>query len=289
MPIIEPAIRPPSEADSFLLQVTTGCSSNSCTFCGAYLQKMFRIKPKQEIDADIDWEKNYSPNTRRIFLMDGDALAIDNKQLLPILNQLDDAFPKLNRISSYVNGYNITKRSDEELQQLAEHKLTLTYMGLESGSQEVLDRCRKRASVEEMVLAVNRMEQAGIKTSVIVLLGLGGKAHSIEHVKGTIEALNAMQPRYLSFLTLMTVPGTALYQDVRERRFVELDAKEYLTEAKAILNGIDLHRTLFMCNHASNYFNLEGRLPKDKGRLLIELEAAIRGEFALKPESLRGL
>lgn len=289
MPIIEPVIRPPAEADSFLLQVTTGCTANNCTFCGAYMDKPFRVKSMVEIAGDIKEEKRLYPETRRVFLMDGDALAVNNSKLLPVLELLNSTFPKLNRIASYANGYNITGRSAMELQQLYDHKLRLLYIGLESGSQAILDRCRKRATVAEMIEAVRRAEQAGIKSSVIVLLGLGGRKDSGLHVRETIAALNQMQPRYLSFLSLMVIPGTPLYQDAQSGQFEELDSLELLRETQAIIAGLELERTIFRSDHASNYLPLEGRFPADKEKLLRILEAALRGQVRLKPEFMRGL
>lgn len=289
MPIIEPVIRPPSEAESFLLQVTTGCSANHCSFCGAYNAKPFAIKSYKEIFSDIEEWHRYYPDTRRVFLMDGDALVIKNDKLLAILEKLNKTFPKLSRISSYANGYNITARSDTELRQLYEHKLSLIYMGLESGSQEILNRCKKRSNVEGMVVAVKRAASAGIKSSVIVLLGLGGRRYSKEHVKDTIIALNKMQPRYLSFLSLMFIPETPLYEEAQKGDFEELSSLELLNEAYDIIQGLKLEKTIFRSNHASNYLALEGRLPHDKDTLLGILQDAMKGEVALKPEFLRGL
>jgi radical SAM superfamily enzyme YgiQ (UPF0313 family) len=289
MPIIEPVIRPPAEADSFLLQVTTGCTANSCTFCGAYMGKPFRVKSMVEIAGDIKEEKRLNPETRRVFLMDGDALAINNSKILPVLELLNHSFPKLNRIASYANGYNITCRSDLELQQLFDHKLRLLYVGLESGSQAILDRRRKRATVAEMIEAVRRAEQAGIRSSVIVLLGLGGRKDSELHVRETIAALNQMQPRYLSFLSLMLIPGTPLFQEAQTGGFEELNSLELLTETQRIIAGLELERTIFRSDHASNYLPLEGRFPADKEKLLLTLEAALRGQVRLKPEFMREL
>jgi len=289
MSIVEPVIRPPAEADSFLLQVTLGCSANSCSFCGAYKSKTFRVKDRKEITADINGYARRYQYTRRVFLMDGDALVLANSKLVPILEELDAAFPRLTRISSYVNGCNITRKNDHELAELYKHKLSLIYMGLESGSQGVLDRCGKSSSVEEMIEAVNKAAKVHIKSSVIVLLGLGGKKHSEEHVKGTIAALNRMQPRYLSFLSLMVIPGTPLAEEARRGEFEELNSTELLKESYEIIKGLDLKKTIFRSDHASNYLALEGSFPKDKIALLNILESAIGGEIRLKPESLRGL
>ncbi len=289
MPIIEPVIRPPAEAHSFLLQVTLGCSADHCSFCGAYKRKTFRVKDFKEVARDIDHYADRHRDTRRVFLMDGDALVLNNKKLLPILKKLEESFPKLSRISSYANGHNITRKSDDDLRELYEHKLRLIYIGLESGSQEILDRCRKTSSAAEMVEVVNRTAKAEIKSSVIVLLGLGGKKHSEEHIAGTIEALNKMQPRYLSFLSLMVIPGTPLAKEVREGWFKELNSTELLREAHDIIDGLKLNKTIFRSNHASNYLPLEGSFPKDKAKLLNILKSAISGDIGLRPEALRGL
>jgi len=288
MPIVEPAIRPPSEAESFLLQVTAGCSSNDCTFCGAYFGKPFRVKPVDEIERDIREGRRLYPGTRRVFLMDGDALALNNRKLLPILESLNQSFPQLSRISSYANGHNITGRSLPELEELCAQKLSLIYMGLESGSQQVLDRCRKKATAEEMIEAVRRSAQAGIKSSVIVLLGLGGKKGSEMHVRETIKALNRMQPRYLSFLSVMLIPGTPLWEEAQRGSFQELNTNELLREMRDMIAGLELEKTIFRSNHASNYLPLEGRFPQDKGKLLAMLDSALTGKISLRSEWMRG-
>lgn len=289
MPIIEPVIRPPAEALSFFLQITTGCSANQCGFCGAYLHKSFRIKDRKEIKQDIDHGAQHCPETRRVFLMDGDALAMKNDRLIPILKDLQHAFPKLSRITSYANGYNITGRSDSQLGDLYDHRLRLVYMGLESGSQEILDFCTKRSGVDEMIDAVIKATRAGIKTSVIVLLGLGGKERSGIHIKETIHALNRMQPRYLSFLSVMLIPGTPLHRLQQDGSFTELSPRELLLEARGIIAGLILNKTIFRSDHASNYLSLEGRFPADKEHLIKSLDAALEGRIRLKPEWMRGL
>ncbi|MBN1493907.1 MAG: radical SAM protein [Candidatus Omnitrophica bacterium] len=289
MPIIQPVIRPPSEADSFLLQVTTGCSANSCTFCGAYLNKPFKVKSFDEITRDIEHHARRHPGTRRVFLMDGDALVLQNERLIPVLQILNKALPQLNRVSSYANGYNIIGRSLSELSELYDNRLRLIYIGLESGAQSVLDRCLKRSTVQEMVAAVQYAAAAHIKSSVIVLLGLGGRAYSDVHVRETITALNQMQPRYLSFLSLMVIPGTQLHRDVMSGEFNELNAQELLQEMHDIIEGLELSGTIFRTDHASNYLPLEGRFPQDKQRFLDSLKGAISGKISLRPDMFRGL
>ncbi|MBD3295985.1 MAG: radical SAM protein [Candidatus Omnitrophica bacterium] len=289
MPVIEPSIRPPAERSSFLLQVTTGCSSDTCTFCAAYKGKTFTVKDTEEIVGDIDRHSKLFPGTRRVFLMDGDALAVGNDSLVPLLERLSRAFPGLARVSSYANGYNISRRSDPELEELRENKLRLVYVGLESGNQGVLDSCKKRSGAEEMTEAVIRARKAGIKASVIVLLGLGGREASGEHVRDTIKELNRMQPAYLSFLSLMLIPGTEMYDKSRRGKFRELNSGELLREARDILSGLNLNKTVFRSDHASNYLSLRGRLPRDKHMLVERLDLALNGELDIRPGPLRGL
>jgi len=289
VPIIEPVIRPPSEGSSFLLQITTGCSSNHCTFCGAYQGKEFRFKEEQEIYSDIRQWAAANPKTRKAFLLDGDALVVGNSRLVRILKELQRNMPSLRRISSYANGYNITVRSDAELKELFDNKLKLLYIGLESGSQEILTQCRKKSTAQEMIQAVNRAQKSGIKASVIVLLGLGGRQHSKVHVRDTIKAINEMQPNFLSFLCLMLIPGTPLYADAQRGKFQELKARELLEQSYEIIKGLELKKTIFRSNHASNYLSLEGILPRDKEQLLIVLRQAIKGKIGLRPEIFRGL
>ena len=289
MPIIEPSIRPPSEAQSLLLQVTCGCSCNSCSFCGAYTDKAFRVKPMPEIIADINDYARYYPDVKKLFLMDGDALALSNSKLLPILARVREKLPQVNRVSSYANGFQITQRSHDELKDLFDNGLKLVYMGLESGSQEILDNCNKKATVRQMVDAVGHARDAGIKTSVMVLLGLGGKEGSRMHIEESAKAINAMQPAYLSFLSLMIIPGTLLYRQARQGLFEPLGALDFLKETYEILKLLDLKRSQFYANHASNYVPLSGRLPQGKQEMLALLESAMEGKVGMKPESFRGL
>jgi radical SAM superfamily enzyme YgiQ (UPF0313 family) len=262
---------------------------DTCTFCGAYKTKRFRVKPIEEIFADIRQQVRTPQDTRRVFLMDGDALVVNNAKLVPVLQQLQASFPKLTRIASYANGPNLTNRDPAALEELYRHKLRLIYMGLESGAQSVLDLCQKGSSVQQMVQAVRKAAEARIKSSVIVLLGLGGREHFSEHVRGTIQALNAMQPRYLSFLSLMVIPGTPLAHDVARGKRAELGPQELLIELRQILEGLELTGTIFRSNHASNYLPLAGVLPKDKFALLERIDKAVQGRVPLTPEAWRGL
>jgi radical SAM superfamily enzyme YgiQ (UPF0313 family) len=265
-----------------------GCSANSCTFCGAYNTKRYRIKEREEIFSDIAEMARLSPETRRVFLLDGDALASGNDVIVPVLDELGRAFPRLSRVGSYANGTNITERSNGELRELAARKLSLIYIGLESGSEAVLEGCRKRSSAAEMVDAVGRAREAGIKSSVIVLLGLGGRNLRDEHVAGTIRALNEMQPRYLAFLSLMLIPGTPLQRQAERGEFELPGPGELLRETRDIIAGLQLEGTIFRTNHASNYLPLEGRFPADKEELLGTLDDALAGRRPIRPEEWRG-
>ncbi|MGM0568322.1 MAG: radical SAM protein [Elusimicrobiota bacterium] len=289
MPLVRPVIRPPSEAGSFLLQVTVGCSSNSCSFCGAYNDRKFALKDKKEIFGDIEEERKYNPERRRVFLLDGDALAVQNSRLIPVMKRLQEAFPKLRQISSYANAGNISSRTDRELMQLRKNKLRRIYIGLESGSTAVLEKCKKPSSAEEMIKAVRRCEEIGIKCSIMVLLGLGGEEDSARHVRETIKALNKMQPSFLSFLSVMLIPGTLLHKKAIEGKFKPLNSTWLMQEARDILKGLHLKKTIFRSNHASNHLPLEGRLPGDKKTLVSKLNSAIEGKSKIKPEYLRGL
>lgn len=289
MSLIEPVIRPPSEANSFLLQVTLGCSQNTCTFCGAYIDKPFKVKKIEEIENDIELGSKLYPETNRVFLCDGDALVLRNDKLVPILKKLKHAFPKLGRISSYANAQNILSKTKEELKELYNNKLKLIFVGLESGSNKVLKAVKKKASAEEMIEAVNKAKEAGIKSHIILLIGLGQQKNTFEHAKESAKVVNQMNPRYISALSLMLIPGTELFNDYKNEKFKELSTKEFLQETLWFLEDLTVKNTIFRCNHASNYLPLEGRLPQDKDNMLKTLKAGISGEIGLKPEIFRGL
>ncbi|MBN1525786.1 MAG: radical SAM protein [Spirochaetales bacterium] len=289
MPLIEPIIRPPSEAGSLLLQVTTGCSANTCTFCGAYKVKKYSEIMTEIILGDVDEYARVYPNARKLFLLDGDALAIPQNNLITILDHINKKLPQINRISSYTNDFSIVSRTNVELAALRKRRLRVVYMGLETGSQELLSRCKKKSTVTGMISSIEKLKNAGISTDIMVLLGLGGKEKSKEHIIETAHTLNAMQPEFLAFLSLMLIPGTPLARDAENGRFQELSPAELLFELHEIITQLDLKRTYVRATHASNYLPIEGRLPHDKDRILSTIQAAMRGEISLKPEFFRGL
>lgn len=282
-------IRPPSEAKSYLLQITYGCSWNQCTFCPTYLEKPFKIRPFKEVEQDILLAKKVYPDVRRVFLCDGDGLILSMDRLLPILDMLNASFPNLNRIGIYFNARNILSKSHSEIQQLVKRKLTIGYIGLESGSDRILKKVRKGATASEMIEAVLKAQENGMKTSVIGLLGLGGVKLSKEHAHKTAAAVSAMQPRYFSLLTLMLVKGTPLYQDFESKKFTLPNEKGLLKEMRTIIENIETEKTIFRTNHASNYLPLEGILSRDKKKLVKVIDHALSGKIPLKPEFFRGL
>ena len=282
-------IRPPSEADSLILQVTLGCSHNKCTFCGTYADKTFRSRPLEEVFEDIESVKPYAGHVTRVFLADGDAMVVSQSHLLEVLDKLNESFPNLQRVGIYANARDIIKRPPSQLEELRKRGLGIAYLGLESGSDEVLKEVNKGATARELVEAVRAAQAAGIKMSVIALLGLGGRELSEEHARKTAWALNEMQPRFASFLTLMLVPGTPLERRHARGEFDILEPVEFLKELRTIVRDLRLEKTIFRTNHASNFLSLGGTLPKDKARILAELDRGIRGEVPLRPEFFRGL
>ncbi len=284
-------VRPPSEAGSYILQVTYGCSHNECIFCCTYLDKPFEVRPANEVMGDIKMAGSYMPGTRRVFLADGNALVLSNRRLLPILDALAEAFPELERIAIYGNAQDILRKSEEELKELLDRKLSIIYLGLESGNDEVLRRAKKGATAEEMIQAVRKAQDAGPTVSVIGILGLGGVDLWLEHAVDTGRAVSAMNPAYFSLLTLMVVPGTELHRLVTAGEVVVPEPLEMLREMQVIIQHIDgVSNCVFRTNHASNYLPLAGTLPQDKERLLVTIDRALaEGESVLRPEFLRAL
>ncbi len=285
----EPVFRPPSEAESFILQVTYGCTHNKCTFCAMYREKKFRVRPFEEVREDIQEAAGLVPHTRRVFLADGDAMVLKASKLLQILEALDQAFPALERVGIYADSKGILSKSDDELQSLRERKLSMVYLGLESGCDEVLQKLEKGATASEMTLAIHRVKKARIQTSVIALLGAGGRLLSQKHAKETARVVSEMSPDFFSALTLTLVPGTPLAAAVERGEFEPLSPGEALTELGQMLAQISPASSVtFRTNHASNYVPLRGRLPEDKEEILKTLQWAIENH-ALRPEWMRGL
>ncbi len=268
-----PIFRPPSEADSLILQVTYGCSHNRCTFCGMYKNTMFRLRPLEDILAEIQEISGKFPQTRRIFLADGDALILPLDRLLIILQALHSSFPKLARVSSYATPKSLLLKTKEELQLLHRHGLSLLYVGIESGDPAVLERIQKGASPQMILDGCSRAMSAGMKLSVTIIIGLGGKEHSSEHIRHTADLISAISPSYFNALTLMLFPGTPLYEEYEQQQFTPLTEREMLLELLLLLETLAPKRSMiFRANHPSNLIPLEGTLPKHKEKLLQQLK-----------------
>jgi len=282
-------IRPPSEANSILLQVTVGCSRNKCTFCGTYKGERFRIKSDAVIMEDIAFAAKYCKRQRRVFLCDGDALIIPQKRLLKILAEIENRLPWVTRVGLYANVKALHMKTAEELVELKSHGVGIFYMGLETGDDVTLKKIRKGASSKDMIEMGIKAKQAGIKLSITVLLGIAGPQRSQIHAVETGRVLSAIDPDYVGALSLMLIPGTPLYQDYKSGEFRLIEPHEMLAELRTMIAGTNLTRGLFHANHASNYLPIRARLPKEKEPTLRLIDAALAGEVPLKPEYLRAL
>ena len=297
----EPVYRPPSEAYSLLIQATVGCSSAAagrCFFCNSYLfdkvipEKRFRVRPTREVLEDIEIARTqYGEAPEKIFLLDSNAMIIKTPELLRIVNRCYETFPNLTQVSCYACCSDILRKTDLELRQLREAGLNLVFVGLESGDQEVLDLMNKGATVQDQIDSVVKAEAAGIRASVTVILGLGGRKRSRQHAVRTGLAATRMNPSYFAALTLMITPNTPLDAMVKQGTFEPVtDPLEILEELELMISNINAPGpVVFRTNHASNYLPLRGTLPRDRERLLEIIRAARKDHSRLRPESLRGL
>jgi len=282
-------IRPPSEAYSILLQFTVGCSHNKCTFCGAYKGQRFKIKPDEIIMEDIAFAAKHCRHQDRLFLCDGDAMIIPQKRLLKILVEIEKQLPWVNRVGVYANTKSLRMKTLEELKELKAHGLDIAYMGLETGDNETLKKVRKGASADRMIEMGKKAREAGIKLSITVLLGLAGRERSEIHAKETGRVLSAIDPEYVGALSLMLIPGTPMYQEFESNEFSLPEPQELLKELRTMIVSTNLSNGLFHANHASNYLPLKAHLPQDKDKAIQQIDEALSGNIALKPEHLRAL
>lgn len=288
---IMPLYRPPSEGNNLIIQVTLGCSFNQCSFCSMYRGKQYQERPLDTLFEEIRLAAQLQPDTQRVFLADGDALALPTDTLLPIMRQLAEVFPRLSRVSCYATPINILRKTPKELQQLRQHRLSLLYLGIESGSNLILKKITKGASQRGIAESMTKAHEAGFKVSGTVILGLGGIAHWQEHIDGTIELLNRAPINYLSTLQLYL---NANQVDEFHHKFGEPfempDDQAILREQARLINSIAPPQpVIFRSNHASNALALAGNLPRDRDRLLHQLEQAMQGQQPLRPAYLRGL
>ena len=284
--------RPFSEANSYLLQCTVGCSHNQCTFCGMYKDKKYRERSLDEIIEDIAMAKDHYGDLEKVFLCDGDAIALKTDMLLTILRKLYGTFPSLRHVGSYVGPQSTLSKSLEELQTLRAAGLTKAYIGVETGDDELLKKIKKGVGYEEMLQAGRNLIAAGINLSAMVLLGLAGRGEaSRRHALATAKICNEMKPQYLAALTVTPVPGTVLCRQVQRGEFELLDAFETLEEMKQIFENITADNMKFVGTHASNYLPVVGTLQKDKQKMIAMVDEVLknRDERMLRPDHMRGL
>lgn len=273
-----PVFRPPSEANSFILRVTRGCAHNKCTYCNMYRDVQFMTCTDEEISRQIALASHYGKNqVKRVFLADGDALVLSTEKLLKILKVLFENFPKLQRVSSYAGPKDILRKSVEELQQLEQAGLKLLYYGMETGDDAVLKAVNKGVSGPEAVEAGKRVVAAGMKLSIMIILGLAGAEGSDKHARETAKAINEIKPNMLSAITLMLYRGSELLDQYERGEFDPLPPRGIMLELHKIISLVDLpaaSHCLFRSNHVSNYVQLAGTLPKDKEKLLTQIAYA---------------
>ena len=285
-----PLFRPPAEAENLILQVTLGCSHNNCSFCSMYRSKKYQVRELADIFSDIDTLAEHYPDAIKLFLADGDALSLDFSYLLEILHYIKKAFPKIRRISTYASTQNILAKTVNELKELKENNLNLFYYGIETGDDILLKKITKGVKSQQIIDSLEMASEANIKVSATVILGLGGKEYSKQHILHTANMINQTSITYLSTLQL------GLEEDVKEKfyshfdSFTHLDDEEILQEQQELLTYLNpQNKVIFRSNHASNALHLSGTLPKDKQRLLAQIEEALLlGEDAFIPKVFRG-
>ncbi len=284
--------RPPSEGRSYILQCTVGCTHNRCTFCAMYKDKKFRVRTMEEVKTDIRMAKQYYGDLEKVFLADGDALAMETNDLLEVLNILYQTFPSLRHVGIYASPDSIISKQMSELTALKAAGLTIAYLGVETGDPDLLKDIRKGVTYEEMVQAGKMIRSAGILLSVTVLLGLAGRTpQAVAHAKNTAKILNEMNPDYIGALTLMLVPNTVLFNRQQKGEFELPGPFEILDEMYMMIEDLEVQDTEYRSNHASNYLPIKGRLPEDKEQILALIKDIIdkNDRKYLRPDYLRAL
>lgn len=285
-----PLYRPPSEARSLIFQVTLGCSFNECSFCDMYRSKEYSERPWEEIKSEIDMMARMMPETTRVFLADGDALNLDAEYMVKIVKYVYEKFPKLERISCYAMPMNILKKTPEELKKIHDAGLTMFYLGIESGSDIVLKKVTKGATSKTIIKSVNKAKNAGYTMSCMVILGLGGKKYSNDHIQGTADVINACSPQYVGALTLYLENGIKdEFLKKFEGEFSRLNDDEALNELEELLSKIDTkEEIIFRANHGSNAYTIKGTFPQDKQKMLDQITWMKEHPEIVRPQGLRG-
>ncbi|MFW9968195.1 MAG: radical SAM protein [Candidatus Thorarchaeota archaeon] len=284
--------RPPSEARSLILQATVGCSHNACNFCVSYKKKNYRIRGAEGVSRDLaSLDKHTKSLVRRVFLADGNALAMKTDDLRNLLDVLQSELPQLERIGTYAYAKDLRDKSENDLRTLKNAGLGIVYLGLETGDDELLRWCRKGVSTQENIEACFKIRNSQIPLSLTIILGLGGLEHSEKHARLTAQALNKIDPEYIGALTLMIPPGTPLYEMTERNEFVPMDAFEILGEMMILVEELHLSECVFRTNHASNYLPIGGTLNRDKEKILEVIRSVldVRDEKSLRPGYMRGL
>ena len=286
----EPVYRPPSEGSSLILQATIGCSHNRCAFCLMYKQKRFRVKPWDQFKSEIDEASLRLPGTKRIFLADGDAFVISSDRLEQILDYLYSSFTGLQRVTAYANPVNLLNKTVDEMRILREKGLKILYYGVETGDPKLLELIDKGADPDQMAEGCKKAQEAGLKISVTVILGLGGRKGSLRHAQLTGRLINRISPRYLSALTLMLGSYQEDFRKMMGDSFEFNRPVDDLRELKELVLTLENDRCIFRSNHASNYLPLKGTLLKDKKSLIDTIDHALDDpEGYLRKEWMRGL
>lgn len=279
--------RPPSEARSLIIQATVGCSHNNCTFCYMYKDDDFRIRSLEDIKKDLVEMSSYRDYFERIFLADGDALVLKTEDLIEILRTIKKYYPNVNRVSSYATAQDINRKSLDELKRLREEGLEMLYIGFETGDEELLKEIKKGITYEEYVTAMKKAKEAGFKTSVTIIAGLGGVEGMEKNAVGTAKLVSETKPDFLGYLTMRIYKNTPLYSDYISGKFKMPSAGEILEEMKIFLEHVDSEGTVFRSNHASNYVLLAGNLNEDRLDLIRAIEKTLKKKN-FRPDALRG-
>ncbi len=267
--------RPPSEAYSLIIQATVGCSHNKCTFCSMYKDDTFKIKPVDKIKDELVEAREYYKSVNRIFIADGDALAMKQEDLVDICSFIGEVFPECDRIGIYGSPNSILRKTEEELIELKKLGIGILYLGVESGSEKILEAIKKGVTREEMIKAGQRVKKSGIKLSITLISGIGGKELTREHSLESASIINEISPDYVGLLTLMVEPSTEMYQAVRDGKMTLLSPEEVLLETKLMVEHINIDKCVFRSNHASNYINLAGTLARDKEKILEQIDLGL--------------
>lgn len=281
--------RPPSEANSLIIQVTIGCSHNSCTFCSMYKGKPFRIKDVSIIKKELKEFRKMYRSVKRIFLADGDAFVLKTKDLIEILSEIKKIFPECERISSYATAQDILKKSDKDINMLKDYGLTFLYMGVESGSDSILLKINKKVTANEMIMAGKKAIRSGMQLSVTLISGLGGIEKSREHAIESAKVISEINPDYVGLLTLMVEKDTSMYDQIKSSEMTLLSPKEVMAETYEFVKNLNVTNCVFRSNHASNYVSLGGNLNRDKERVLNEIETYLNDKGTFNAERYRAL